>query len=119
MDKSVPRRVKVDEISAAPAGSGGLYVGMSLQSGEARVSAISWNFRWCRHQTLICLKEIAKHPRKEFDGWLVGGNRKAPCCINEMIQVLNAELSARTENPYVVAFAGSKHMEERHGILIR
>ena len=27
--------VQVDEISAAPAGSGGLYVGMSLQSGEA------------------------------------------------------------------------------------
>lgn len=100
MDKSVPRRVKVDEISAAPAGSGGLYVGMSLQSGEARVSAISWNFRWCRHQThqtLICLKEIAKHPRKEFDGWLVGGNRKA--LLHEMIKVLNAELSARTENP--------------------
>jgi len=47
--------LEVDEISAAPAGSGGLYVGMSLQSGE----------------------EIAKHPRKEFDGWLVGGNRKA------------------------------------------
>lgn len=46
---------EVDEISAAPAGSGGFYVGMSLQSGE----------------------EIARHPRKEFDGWLVGGNRKA------------------------------------------
>eukprot|EP00435_Cladocopium_sp_Y103_P005328 s3265_g1.t1 len=47
--------LEVDEITAAPAGSGGLYVGMSLQSGE----------------------EITKHPRKEFDGWLVGGNRKA------------------------------------------
>ena len=46
---------QVDEISAAPAGSGGFYVGMSLQSGE----------------------EISRHPRKEFDGWLVGGNRKA------------------------------------------
>lgn len=47
--------LEVDEITAAPAGSGGLYVGMSLQSGE----------------------EITKHPRREFDGWLVGGNRKA------------------------------------------
>lgn len=47
--------LEVDEITAAPAGSGGLYVGMSLQSGE----------------------EIANHPRKEFDGWLLGGNRKA------------------------------------------
>ena len=42
VDEWVPRRVKVDEISAAPAGSGGLYVGMSLQSGEARVSEKKW-----------------------------------------------------------------------------
>jgi len=38
--------------------SGGLYVGVSLQNGE----------------------EISEHPRKEFDGWLVGGHGKALIC---------------------------------------
>jgi len=50
--------IEIDEICAAPAGSGGLYVGVSLQNGE----------------------EIADHPRKEFDGWLVGGSGKALIC---------------------------------------
>merc|ERR1711879_650026 len=50
--------IEIDEICAAPAGSGGLYVGVSLQNGE----------------------EVANHPRKEFDGWLVGGNGKALIC---------------------------------------
>ncbi|CAJ1392507.1 unnamed protein product [Effrenium voratum] len=47
--------LEVDEVTAAPSGAGGLYVGVSLQSGE----------------------EISTHPRREFDGWMVGGNRKA------------------------------------------
>lgn len=50
--------VEIDEICAAPSGSGGLYVGVSLQNGE----------------------EIEGHPRKEFDGWLVGGHEKALIC---------------------------------------
>eukprot|EP00927_Polykrikos_kofoidii_P042132 TRINITY_DN35997_c0_g2_i1.p1 TRINITY_DN35997_c0_g2~~TRINITY_DN35997_c0_g2_i1.p1 ORF type:complete len:580 (+),score=133.62 TRINITY_DN35997_c0_g2_i1:83-1822(+) len=50
--------VEVDEIVPAPPGSGGLYVGVSLQNGE----------------------EIANHPKKEFDGWLVGGACKALVC---------------------------------------
>ncbi|OLP87017.1 Mitochondrial phosphate carrier protein [Symbiodinium microadriaticum] len=47
--------IEVDEVTASPAGAGGLFLGVSLQSGE----------------------EIANHPRKEFDGWLVGGSGKA------------------------------------------
>lgn len=47
--------IQIDEICAAPAGAGGLYVGVTLQSGD----------------------EINEHPRKEFDGWLVGGPGKA------------------------------------------
>eukprot|EP00439_Symbiodinium_sp_Y106_P040859 s989_g5.t1 len=47
--------IEVDEVTASPAGAGGLFIGVSLQSGE----------------------EIANHPRKEFDGWLVGGSGKA------------------------------------------
>lgn len=50
--------LEIDEICAAPEGSGGLYVGVSLQNGE----------------------EIESHPRKEFDGWLVGGASKALIC---------------------------------------
>jgi hypothetical protein len=50
--------IEVDEICAAPAGAGGLYVGVSLQNAP----------------------EIANHPRKEFDGWLVGGHKKALVC---------------------------------------
>merc|ERR1712086_1188245 len=50
--------LEIDEICAAPAGAGGLYVGVSLQNGE----------------------EIEAHPRKEFDGWLVGGAGKALIC---------------------------------------
>mmetsp|Transcript_99160 Transcript_99160/g.175783 ORF Transcript_99160/g.175783 Transcript_99160/m.175783 type:complete len:578 (-) Transcript_99160:88-1821(-) len=50
--------VEIDEICAAPAGAGGLYVGVSLQSGD----------------------EIHKHPRHEFDGWLLGGAGKALIC---------------------------------------
>lgn len=50
--------IEIDEICAAPAGSGGLYVGFSVQNGE----------------------EISQHPRKEFDGWLVGGHEKALVC---------------------------------------
>lgn len=50
--------IEIDEICAAPAGTGGLYVGVSLQSGD----------------------EIQAHPRKEFDGWLVGGHGKALMC---------------------------------------
>lgn len=47
--------IEVDEVTASPAGAAGLFLGVSLQSGE----------------------EIANHPRKEFDGWLVGGSGKA------------------------------------------
>ncbi|CAE7380499.1 PIC2 [Symbiodinium pilosum] len=47
--------LEMDEVTAAPAGAGGLFVGVSLQSGE----------------------EITNHPRKEFDGWLIGGSGKA------------------------------------------
>lgn len=82
--------VQVDEITAAPAGSGGLYVGMSLQSGEASPDATGcqW-FTKCKEKTpnfilttvmmhrIHWCQEITKHPRREFDGWLVGGNRKA------------------------------------------
>lgn len=50
--------VEIDEICAAPAGAGGLYVGLSLQSGD----------------------EIHSHPRHEFDGWLLGGAGKALIC---------------------------------------
>lgn len=50
--------IEIDEVCAAPPGSGGLYVGVCLQNGE----------------------ELAAHPRKEFDGWLVGGNGKALIC---------------------------------------
>lgn len=50
--------IEIDEICAAPAGAGGLYVGVSLQDGE----------------------EIQAHPRHEFDGWLIGGNGKALIC---------------------------------------
>jgi len=50
--------IEVEEICAAPAGAGGLYVGVTLQSGE----------------------EVAAHPRHEFDGWLVGGPSKALIC---------------------------------------
>lgn len=50
--------LEIDETTAAPAGAGGLFVGLSLQSAE----------------------EIASHPRKEFDGWLLGGHSKALIC---------------------------------------
>jgi len=50
--------VEIDEVCAASPGSGGIYVGICLQNGE----------------------EIADHPRKEFDGWLVGGHAKALIC---------------------------------------
>lgn len=50
--------IEIDEVKPAPAGSGGLYVGVSIQSGE----------------------EIARHPHKEFDGWLIGGHSKALIC---------------------------------------
>jgi len=50
--------IEVDEICAAPAGAGGLYVGVCVQNGE----------------------EIAKHPHHEFDGWLIGGTSKALTC---------------------------------------
>jgi hypothetical protein len=47
--------IEVDDVQKAPEGAGGLYVGFSLQNGE----------------------EIFGHPRKEFDGWLIGGAGKA------------------------------------------
>eukprot|EP00933_Yihiella_yeosuensis_P048979 TRINITY_DN4549_c0_g1_i1.p1 TRINITY_DN4549_c0_g1~~TRINITY_DN4549_c0_g1_i1.p1 ORF type:complete len:579 (-),score=139.96 TRINITY_DN4549_c0_g1_i1:115-1851(-) len=50
--------IEIEEISMAPSGAGGLFVGMSLQSAQ----------------------EIANHPKKEFDGWLIGGNSKALIC---------------------------------------
>jgi len=50
--------LEMREVKAVPDGMGGLYVGVSLQSSE----------------------EIAKHPQKEFDGWLMGGNCKALVC---------------------------------------
>lgn len=50
--------IELDEVCGAPEGAGGIYVGMSLQSGE----------------------EIASHPKKEFDGWLMGGPMKALVC---------------------------------------
>lgn len=50
--------VEVDEITAAPAGAGGLYAGISVQSAE----------------------EIAAHPKLEFDGWLIGGPSRALIC---------------------------------------
>lgn len=50
--------VEIDEINAAPAGTGGIFVGVSLQSGQ----------------------EIADHPKHEFDGWFVGGAAKALVC---------------------------------------
>mmetsp|Transcript_49654 Transcript_49654/g.105714 ORF Transcript_49654/g.105714 Transcript_49654/m.105714 type:complete len:574 (-) Transcript_49654:339-2060(-) len=50
--------VEVTEIKPVPAGMGGLWVGVSLQSAE----------------------EIVNHPAKEFDGWLVGGFNKAMSC---------------------------------------
>ncbi|CAE8659986.1 unnamed protein product, partial [Polarella glacialis] len=50
--------VELDEIAHAPAGAGGIYVGVSIQSAA----------------------EIARHPNKEFDGWMIGGNSKALIC---------------------------------------
>jgi len=50
--------VLIDEICAAPETAGGLYVGVAIQTGE----------------------EIAAHPRREFDGWLIGGPGKALIC---------------------------------------
>lgn len=50
--------LEVDEVCVAPAGVGGVYVGITIQSGE----------------------EIGSHPRKEFDGWLIGGHGKALIC---------------------------------------
>lgn len=47
--------IEIDEICAAPEGTGGLFVGFSLHSAA----------------------EVAAHPKKEFDGWLMGGNSKA------------------------------------------
>lgn len=47
--------IEVDEICSAPQGAGGLFVGFSLSSAA----------------------EVAAHPKKEFDGWLMGGNAKA------------------------------------------
>mmetsp|Transcript_10427 Transcript_10427/g.29005 ORF Transcript_10427/g.29005 Transcript_10427/m.29005 type:complete len:587 (-) Transcript_10427:115-1875(-) len=50
--------LEVEEIAPAPAGAGGLYVGMSIHNAE----------------------EIKNHPRHEFDGWLMGGPLKALIC---------------------------------------
>lgn len=50
--------IEINEVSAAAAGVGGLYVGVCIQSAE----------------------EVADHPRKEFDGWLIGGPAKALIC---------------------------------------
>jgi hypothetical protein len=50
--------VEVDEVCSAPKGAGGFYVGFSIQSAD----------------------EIARHPKKEFDGWLMGGDSKALVC---------------------------------------
>jgi len=50
--------IEVDEITSSPAGSGGLYVGVAIQSAE----------------------EIHAHPKHEFDGWLLGGPSKAVFC---------------------------------------
>lgn len=47
--------VEIDEIRASQGSIGGIFVGVSIQSGN----------------------EIAKHPKHEFDGWLLGGNGKA------------------------------------------
>jgi len=64
--------LEVDEICAAPAGAGGLYVGVALQSGE----------------------EIAAHPRREFDGWLLGGYGKALICRRGKAGVEEPDLPA-------------------------
>lgn len=50
--------LEIEEVCAAPAGSGGLFVGVAIQSGQ----------------------EITGHPKKEFDGWMMGGNSKALIC---------------------------------------
>lgn len=47
--------VEINEISAAARGVGGLYLGVTIQSAE----------------------EVLDHPRREFDGWLIGGASKA------------------------------------------
>lgn len=62
--------IQLDEIKPAPAGAGGLYVGVSIQSGD----------------------EIASHPHREFDGWLIGGHSKALICRAGMAhETLDAE----------------------------
>merc|ERR1711879_1021724 len=50
--------LEIDEICAAPESAGGIYVGVALQSGD----------------------EIFANPKREFDGWLLGGSRKALIC---------------------------------------
>lgn len=50
--------IEIDAVNDAPKGSGGIYVGFSLQSGD----------------------EIIKHKKNEFDGWLMGGPGKALFC---------------------------------------
>eukprot|EP00747_Dinoflagellata_sp_TGD_P028340 gnl/TRDRNA2_/TRDRNA2_133206_c0_seq1.p1 gnl/TRDRNA2_/TRDRNA2_133206_c0~~gnl/TRDRNA2_/TRDRNA2_133206_c0_seq1.p1 ORF type:complete len:589 (+),score=140.15 gnl/TRDRNA2_/TRDRNA2_133206_c0_seq1:87-1853(+) len=50
--------IEVEEVIKVPHGTGGLYIGVSVQKPE----------------------EIADHPKHEFDGWLMGGNSKALIC---------------------------------------
>merc|ERR1712182_187875 len=47
--------VEVTEVYANAEGCGGLYLGASVQSAE----------------------QVLEHPRREYDGWLVGGKRSA------------------------------------------
>jgi hypothetical protein len=47
--------VEITEVYANAEGCGGLYLGASVQSAE----------------------QVLEHPRKEFDGWLIGGKRAA------------------------------------------
>eukprot|EP00746_Dinoflagellata_sp_MGD_P073539 gnl/MRDRNA2_/MRDRNA2_29827_c0_seq1.p1 gnl/MRDRNA2_/MRDRNA2_29827_c0~~gnl/MRDRNA2_/MRDRNA2_29827_c0_seq1.p1 ORF type:complete len:542 (-),score=131.39 gnl/MRDRNA2_/MRDRNA2_29827_c0_seq1:123-1748(-) len=47
--------IEITEVYANAEGCGGLYLGASVQSAE----------------------QVLEHPRKEFDGWLIGGKRSA------------------------------------------
>lgn len=47
--------IEITEVYANAEGCGGLYLGASVQSAE----------------------QVLEHPRKEFDGWMVGGRRSA------------------------------------------
>lgn len=88
--------VLLNEITHAPAGAGGLYVGVALQTAD----------------------EILAHPRKEFDGWLIGGPGKALIC-RRSTEVAEDDLADIQQIPGTFAVSGAEVPQDAVQLLRR